>query len=57
MGHGLENISNHLDAHVYRLEERVVEMDKTLGEAEEARIIRYSSNSGRVDDPMDWRSL
>ena len=33
VGHGLENISNHLDAHVSRLEERVVDMEKTLREA------------------------
>ena len=48
----LETIANHLYAHVYWLEELVVEMDRTLREAEEARIIRHSSNSGRVDDPM-----
>ena len=48
----LETIANHLYAHVYRLEELVVEMDRTLREAEEARIIRHSSNSVRVDDPM-----
>ena len=51
--------SNNLDTHVSHLEEHMIDMYKTIGEAEIVNIVRHSSNHGRNDDPMEmvrcWR--